>query len=96
MAVERIEAPTASQAPAKAKTVEVIVSIADAYLDQAHKVVQRCRRAGLRVKELLEEIGIVYGSIDTTKIATLRRVTGVAAVEESRQIQLPPDNADVH
>jgi hypothetical protein len=57
-------------------------------------VVDRLRQAGLRVREVLQVIGTVTGSIERSKITELSAIDGVAGVEASREYQLPPPESD--
>lgn len=74
-------------------TQKVNVSVDHLHLDRFSEIVRRARRAGLKVDQQLETIGVVTGSIDSGKVARLRKVEGVAAVEADSAIQLPdPDS----
>ena len=73
----------------------VIVSVADDHLDSFAEVVRRIKKAGLKVEQQLEAVGIVSGTIDSTKLAALDKVKGVAAVERSREFQIAPPESDV-
>jgi hypothetical protein len=95
MTVKHTEAPRSEPAKAKRKTIDVTVLIAEAYLDQVVVVVRRCRHVGLRVKEILAEIGIVQGAINPARLEALAKVDGVAAVEEVRSYKLPPVDSDL-
>jgi hypothetical protein len=74
---------------------ELLVTIDDDYVDKAATVVASLKKAGLTGVTLLEETGIVTGSAAPSKIAALRKVAGVRAVEESARIQLAPPDAPV-
>ncbi len=58
-------------------------------------VLKRLRQAGFVTRQVLEEVGVVSGSIPPDKLEALRRVEGVAEVEPDRTVQLPPPDADV-
>jgi len=74
-------------------TQKVNVSVDQSQLDRFAEIVERVRRAGLKVDQQLDTIGVVTGSIDSRKVARLRKVEGVAAVEADLTIQLPhPDS----
>lgn len=81
-----------SAGPAKqaAQRVQVSLSVEDAYRDQFSAVVERATDAGLHVDSALESIGVLTGTIDQAKVAGLRKVKGIAAVEGEREYQLPP------
>ena len=69
---------------------DVNISIADDHLDQIDEIVKRMERAGLRVDQRLDAIGVVSGSIDTARVQSLEGMAGVANVERSRQVSIPP------
>jgi hypothetical protein len=58
-------------------------------------VVEALRQAGLSVTEVLTEVGVVIGTADSDKLASLSAVPGVAEVEPQRTIQLPPPDSPV-
>lgn len=74
---------------------EVVVTIAEPYLDQPEKVLRRCRKAGLTVTLYLKTLGVIQGTIDPHKIAALAEVAGVAAVEQSRRVDIPPPESEI-
>jgi fructose/tagatose bisphosphate aldolase len=62
-------------------------------LDQFSEVVKRCKDAGMNVEAELDAVGIVTGSIDSSKIHSLDQIEGVEYVEQSRNFQIaPPDS----
>ena len=73
----------------------VNVAVADDHLDRFAEVVRRMERAGLKVDQQLEQVGVVSGSIDPAKLAELDRVDGVATVERSREIRIAPPDSDI-
>ncbi len=73
----------------------VNVSVTDDYLDRFPEVVKAAKKAGLKVEQELETLGIVSGSIDSAKFEDLSRVRGVAAVERARKFQLPPPDSEI-
>ncbi len=73
----------------------VNVVVADNYLDNFSKVVERCKQAGLQVEQELKAVGVISGSIDSAKREDLSQVEGVAAVEQSRGIQIAPPDSDI-
>ena len=74
-----------------AENVNVLVEDAGRFSD----VVRRMEEAGLKVEHQLEEVGVVTGSIDSTKLSDLNEVEGVGAVERSQEVQLPPPHSDI-
>ena len=75
--------------------VKLSLSVDDKHLHKFSKMVEKCKKAGMKVEQQLESIGIVTGSIDSDKADSLNNIKGVAHVEEERQIQLPPPESDV-
>lgn len=75
--------------------VNLSVSVNDEHLDRFSEVVERCKKAGMKVEQQLEPIGVITGSIDSAKLASLRQVEGVSQVEQSRGFQIAPPGSDV-
>jgi hypothetical protein len=74
---------------------DVIVTVADSHLAAVGELAGLLREAGMEIDTLLPAIGIVTGSIDADKLADIAALPGVAAVEERRDVQLPPPGDDV-
>jgi hypothetical protein len=77
-----------------AKT-RVNISIEDGYLDRMDEVVRRLQKAGLASSKQMKDIGVVTGSVDQDHLDRIRRVAGVAHVEQSRQVSIPEPSKDV-
>ncbi|MBI3964562.1 MAG: hypothetical protein HY329_02920 [Chloroflexi bacterium] len=73
----------------------VNVAVAEDFLDRFADVVRRCEQAGLKVKQRLEAAGVVTGSIASEKLAALKRVPGVAAVDVDRNVDIGPPEGDL-
>ncbi len=72
--------------------VRVSLSVSDAGLKQLGKVAVAARKAGMKVEQQLDDIGVLTGSIDAKKVELLHRIAGVSSVEEERQVGIPrPD-----
>ena len=84
-----------AKTPVATNTIEVTVSIAQAYLDKFAQVAQACTKAGLRITQKLEAIGILSGMINSTKLQALEQVEGVAAVEGTRSYQVAPPSSKI-
>jgi hypothetical protein len=52
------------------------------------EVLQNLKRAGLRVTEMLSEIGVVVGSANVSELEKLRHIRGVLAIERSREMEV--------
>ena len=74
--------------------LKVIVTAADDQLAHLDDLARRLRAAGMAVDQVLE-IGVVTGSVATSRVASLEALTGVAAVESDRSVSIAPPDADV-
>ena len=75
--------------------VKLSVSVDEQHLDQFPRVVKEIKQAGMKVEQELKDIGVITGSIDSEKVKSLRKVKGVAHVEESRQVHIAPPDSDI-
>ena len=75
--------------------VEVAVSVEGADRERIDEVAERLRDRGMHISRILEFTGTVTGSIPIKVIDDFRQVPGVSAIEQLRQIQLPPPDAEV-
>ena len=75
--------------------VKLSVSVADEHRHRFAEVVKNIKKAGMKVEQQLDNLGIVTGYIDPAKVDSLHSVKGVSNVEEERQYQLPPPDSDI-
>jgi hypothetical protein len=75
--------------------VSVVVSVADDHLDDLTEVVADLRKAGLRVADVMEPVGMITGTVAGDSIDALESVPGVAEVERQRTHYVPPPEEDV-
>ncbi|MEM7796038.1 MAG: ketohydroxyglutarate aldolase [Cyanobacteria bacterium P01_C01_bin.118] len=75
--------------------VTVNITIDDAHLEQIDQITEDLKAAGLDVEQTLSTLGIVTGSIDSEKVASLSDVTGVDSVETDKKVTLPKTGPDV-
>lgn len=68
-------------------TVNIVVSVDDEHLDQILDVVTNLQASGMNVENVMPEVGVISGSVDSTQIETLSQTEGVAAVEVSRNMR---------
>ena len=72
--------------------MDVLVTLDEGQAERAASVADDLRAAGVHVTEVLADIGVVTGSVEPSRLNDLAAVTGVAAVEPSREVRLPsPD-----
>ncbi|WP_239405916.1 hypothetical protein [Frankia sp. Cj3] len=81
----------AGEGPPSQTPVTVSIST-DADLEQ---VTAALRRTGLEISEIFEPLGTLAGRVPADRLAALRAVPGVEAVEPERRYQLPPPNSDI-
>ena len=74
---------------------QVSITVDDAHLDTMGQVVAALRARGLRVEQVLDELGIITGSVAQGRHAALEAVDGVAAVVQEQQYRLPPPDSPV-
>ncbi|MDS1142486.1 hypothetical protein RE432_18800 [Pusillimonas sp. SM2304] len=63
---------------------QLSISVEEAYLDRYAEVVEDCRRAGMRVERQMAAVGIISGTIETSRMHDLYKIAGVRHVEPSR------------
>jgi hypothetical protein len=76
-------------------TVDVVISVEDAEQSHMSEVVKSLKRAGLSVTQAMESIGVISGQIAKDKVKGLEGVKGVAHVERSRKIKIPPPDNEI-
>ncbi len=75
--------------------VNLSVSVKDDHLPRFSDLVSQMKKTGFNVDQELASAGVVTGSIDDYKVPALRKLTGVAHIEESRTIQIPSPDSKV-
>ena len=75
--------------------VEVIVTVADAHLPKLPALAARLAAKGLKVAHTMASTGMISGSVPHGKLAQLRALDGVTAVEASGSVQIAPPDAEV-
>jgi hypothetical protein len=74
---------------------KITISVADDAIDRIDEVVAALEDGGMQVDQVLRPLGVITGSADTRRVQALGAVSGVAAVEPQRTVQLPPPDSDV-
>ncbi|GEM_PF-830341 len=69
---------------AETGSINVTVLVADTRRDDLSGVVNDLKDEGFVLKESLDAIGVITGSVPTAAFAKLRKVPGVSAVERER------------
>jgi hypothetical protein len=75
--------------------VNVSVLVRDDSLHRIRDVVKQVKSKGMRVERVLENSGILTGSVDSDDLVRLNKVKGVSGVEKERSFQIAPPDSDV-
>ena len=78
-----------------AKKSGILVSVADSHLEKMPEVAEGLRAAGLDISHVLNAAGTITGSVDPSKVDSLKKIAGVSAVELEHSYQLAPPDSDV-
>jgi hypothetical protein len=73
----------------------VTVTVHDDQLAEIDQLADRLRAAGMRVDQVLSNIGVITGALPQEKRSAVREMPGVAAVEEETTFRISPPDADV-
>jgi glutamate/tyrosine decarboxylase-like PLP-dependent enzyme len=76
------------------KEVNLVVLVSEGHLNRFIEVAEECRKAGLRIENEMASIGLIVGTIDAARADDLRAIAGVADVQPSSDLQLPPHPED--
>ena len=74
---------------------EILVSVEGGHLERLAAVAEELRSAGMEVGAVMDDLGVVSGSVEPEKMARLAAVTGVASVEATREVRIPPPDSPV-
>jgi hypothetical protein len=69
--------------------LRVTLSVNDSHLKQLRKVAQAAKKAGMKLEQQLDTLGVLTGVIDADKVEHLRRIEGVSSVEQEREVRVP-------
>lgn len=73
----------------------VTITVNDTHLDRIEEVAAHLRSSGMQVDQVLNEIGVISGSVPDDRRQLLKTVTGVQSVEDAATVQLPPPESPV-
>lgn len=74
---------------------EVIILLEASRTGAPAAVVKALKAAGLEGARHLKELNMVTGNVEEDAIAALKKIGGVASIERSTEIQLPPPESDL-
>jgi hypothetical protein len=75
--------------------VKVTVTVDPQHVDAIADVAEELRARGMRVEQVLGEVGMVLGTIDAGAEQSVRAVDGVQSVDRSLDYRIPPPDAPV-
>jgi hypothetical protein len=67
-----------------AMQIRVAIAVSDDAIKRVREVVNACDLLGFRANSIVSQVGIITGSIEADRLAELRAIPGVAAVERER------------
>lgn len=67
-------------------TVNLMISVDDEHIEDISSIAQKLRKEGLCVCQMLDEVGIITGTIDEGAMGRLRNVSGISAIERQRTV----------
>lgn len=70
--------------------IRLSLSVSDSHLSRIGEVAEAAKKAGLRLEQSLDDLGILVGSIDENKVGQLHRMDGISHVEEEGTVSVPP------
>lgn len=73
----------------------VVVTVHDDQLDHVEEVADQLRGAGMRIDQVLGEIGVITGSLPEDRRAAVLSMPGIAAVENETTFQVPPPDSEI-
>lgn len=75
--------------------ISLVISVDTNYLERLPEVADKLQTAGFKVKDQLDEIGIITGSISSDKVQPLSAIEGVSSVEREEIYELAPQNSRI-
>jgi hypothetical protein len=75
--------------------VRLSVSVSDSHMKHLSKVKKAAEKAGMTVVKQFDDLGVLTGLIDASKIDRLHRIDGVSHVEEQREPGVPPPDSSI-
>jgi hypothetical protein len=76
-------------------TVNVTVLVEQKHAHELNRVASSLDKAGMKVKDVLDAVGIVTGKVDERKLSRLRSVLGVQSVELEQGMGVPSPDSEI-
>jgi hypothetical protein len=74
---------------------QVSVTVDDEHVATISRVAEALRDRGMEVRQVLDTLGLITGTVPEERRRSLERVDGVVSVDEDRTYRLPPPDAPV-
>lgn len=74
---------------------EITVTVDDEHLDKIEELAARLRSSGMRINQVLNEVGVISGFAPSDRRQDLRAVPGVMSVEGVQTFRLPPSESPI-
>ncbi|WP_442771367.1 hypothetical protein [Zoogloea ramigera] len=81
--------------PAASSPVEVVVTVDEAHLPQLAQIADKLAAKGLTIGASLAGIGMITGQARPDALPALRKVAGVAAVEQGGEAHIAPPDSEI-
>jgi hypothetical protein len=65
--------------------IGVLVAVDERYLNQLTEISRQLQTHGMEVRQLLNQVGVITGFIDSTQLDSLRAIEGVRQVEPEQE-----------
>jgi histidinol phosphatase-like enzyme len=75
--------------------VNLLICVDDRHKEQILEVVKALQASGLKIEIVMEQTGVITGSIDSTQVEGITRIEGVVAVEVEQKFQLEPPESEI-
>jgi hypothetical protein len=77
------------------KKVRLSLSVSDSHLKKLGKIAAAAKKAGMKIEQQHDILGVLTGSIDASKVGRLHKIEGVSNVEEDRTVKVSPPDSPV-
>ncbi|WP_017975016.1 hypothetical protein [Actinopolyspora halophila] len=70
-------------------SARVVVTLGEEWMNEPETAAEELRRSGMRVEQVLDQLGVVIGSLSAAEAEKVRALSGVAAVEDEETFGIP-------
>ena len=75
--------------------VRLSLSVSDSHMGKINEVAQAAKKAGLKVEQRLDDLGVLIGSIDENKVGQLHSIDGISHVDNAQVVGVPPPDSPI-